>query len=813
MKLYTFISAILISLGLIGIFVTATETPWVPGGSSTVEPGNCVADFECSSGFECVAFFCVACSGSPSTCEQWGSGCSIVPSPVGTPCGGSNTCNGGSGPSACVSCASDGAACGGSTLCCSGLACDDDAPIICQTCNADNTEVSSGSCEYQCDTGVVAPVCDELFKGSSVTQGANNGICGSSCQFVNPDNPLDPEAPSACAALGHQFINSGETSNHGSYAGLGTGGCCGEDSDEFSSNRTVGCTQDGGPDLCGPSPGVYVYGSTNNWPDITPNDADLVCCGNSNDSVYNSRCFASNNDNGGPYYFDGASITFAGVGSGITPNVAAENGQWYDCDNSPGLANETLATGRCNLPWIISGDADTFVGEYDTNGTGSEEACGDDANEYAIKTMVAGVGLGSGYACCAASTDCVSDSNVCVSIGQTNPDDASLTCIVGNQFSNVDLDPDACVAAGFAWAINGEDFTVNGIAPGDYGCVGDDPNEFLRYFQVESDLQAQGFSDDVFVNASCYWPDSCVHDFGNEGVKCYQKADSWASRFNADSSLYSGPGIDHNLLKSLAWKVNQSDEYEIQIKDLDPEYEGTDITPGSDLDNINGGLTTIRNQVDNSRLYFDFTGDGSPEVCDPWESSGGNVSGTITNLTSTLDLTTIRALDPITDAIVATTTSDVNGIYTLVLPVAGIYDIEFVRNEYVSLKDFSVVVPDGGNVSKSKTMLIPADACEDDCSLIDDDVCHVACDGKGLCQFENDQTKSVCDGVGVGFVKDVGSGDVVTCCTGAIRQAPIRPPASLEVCANNLITYRKQVILDGEPVVMVVNVFDQSQCR
>ncbi|MBI2550556.1 hypothetical protein HYV83_05255 [Candidatus Woesearchaeota archaeon] len=344
-KLLLLLVVLLVSGSLLLLLPEASVAQgWEPSGTIGVGPKICDFDSECGTGNECYAFDCRSCSGSCLPCGTWqgGGGCGCVNAfeDAQDGCSAGWWCESGT----CVNCRSPGGAC--DKACCDLC---DASTSVCVQCDANNVQTNppvaqgGGKCEESCGA---SSQCDELAVGTFVA----SGICNLTCQYVDGD----PSPPANCeAAVGPGHWNLG-----GEVAATT---CCGDDAGENTRSRETGCT-------------ILPSCALNDYPEFSNDPADDACCNNPNDAVFNSACFTDDNGGGGPYLYSGGAVSVA-VGA---PNTIAENGKWYDCDNSLGACTESKSTGRCGLTWVAGGEAAAF-GEYAT-GT-STECCGDDAGE------------------------------------------------------------------------------------------------------------------------------------------------------------------------------------------------------------------------------------------------------------------------------------------------------------------------------------------------------------------------------------------------------------------------------------------------
>jgi hypothetical protein len=201
--------------------------------------------------------------------------------------------------------------------------------------------------------------------------------------------------------------------------------------------------------------------------------------------------------------------------------------------------------------------------------------------------------------------------------------------------------------------------------------------------------------------------------------------------------------------------------------------------------------------------FVDVDGDGKLEMCDPgeWINSEARIIGTVTNVSG--DVVVGALVKVVGTNFSAVTAAD--GTYTIEGVPEGVYDLTASKAPYAD--DFSLDTDVYAEVTVDFVLSHPSDVCEADCSYISDSVCHADCQGKSGCWFYDDTTLSVCDGQGVGFVKNYGGGQVVECCTGQPYEKVVIP-AQVDIDAEKVFRVVKVVQLpDGRLGKMVVYTF------
>ena len=244
--------------------------------------------------------------------------------------------------------------------------------------------------------------------------------------------------------------------------------CCRDDSDESNISRKIGCLGNN----CGSSKSTSAY--PNNWPEFNSDPSDKVCCSDTDDAVYNARCFEDKKDPnefhdlvGGPYHFDGTTITVADATN--VPNLVANKNVWYDCDSDEATCTGNRADGLCGFNWTKSGEYPKGPGVYPSNQLPSlvqcigehaqldtawsvpaddsrviNECCGDDPLEVYVNSSqglpTALNPTGKYEACCNVETDCVDYDGTCVTTCEfaesTNPNYPAVNkpfyCVLNN---------------------------------------------------------------------------------------------------------------------------------------------------------------------------------------------------------------------------------------------------------------------------------------------------------------------------------------------------------------------------------------------
>jgi hypothetical protein len=150
----------------------------------------------------------------------------------------------------------------------------------------------------------------------------------------------------------------------------------------------------------------------------------------------------------------------------------------------------------------------------------------------------------------------------------------------------------------------------------------------------------------------------------------------------------------------------------------------------------------------------------------------------------------------------------VSGTYDLVATAIG-----FAPSFTQGTGDFSEFV------SVNFTLLPTDSTCKPDCTRgqANGNVCDKSCDGYNACSFGSQQIMNACDpgsqpfdGYQKNVVVPIGFNSTVKCCKGPTKTPSAAPDAKLSVTSKskNVVTIKRVVILNGQPVTMVISVFD-----
>ncbi|MBI2550557.1 carboxypeptidase regulatory-like domain-containing protein [Candidatus Woesearchaeota archaeon] len=450
----------------------------------------------------------------------------------------------------------------------------------------------------------------------------------------------------------------------------------------------------------------------------------------------------------------------------VVPNTIAENGKWYDCDNSKGACDEPKVNGRCGLTWVAGGEAAAF-GEYDT-GT-STECCGDDSNEKYRSTAKGGTTYS---ACCNLATDCVDVGNACVPTGTQS---GGFICTSGQWFDG-DLSSTDCTNAVGAgnWNLG------TGSEVAETTCCGDDLGEYNRFRDCKPGSCVSVPSDKKCCNAD----KDCVYS-----GECFYDVDTAISLVQAENTAFCTSKKQEEPCTKGEAKVKC-------------EWTGSNCVATA----TRAAVQFSQKTGGSYKAYADVNNDGSDEVCvasspGQWEGSTfGSVSGIVRNITDPAQGALVRVLGTASQA---TTAAD--GSYTITNVLTGYHDIVASKSEYEASTAYGVFVPDGATVTVDFTLVRALGGCEDDCTLVGSNLCDASCQGKGLCWFYSDATKAACDGT-FGIIEMPGGLMNVDCCKGQ-PYSPIK--ADITVPSKNVIVSKKPVLYHGKFINMVMVVFNR----
>jgi len=739
---------------------------WESSAAIVVGEGDCEFDSDCrlvpGHNYCDFQYMCQACS-SPGTCRGWADSwsCATDPDAQGTPCGVGTYCDGSNGGAAACICTSIPGICEVWSTGCSispapaGTLCDTGDPAV-ESC--DGTAGGVSACKVCADIdgdgygdpaspGCTFPALDCNDGNAAVNPGATE-ICNDNVDN-DCDGLIDIADPGCEPDLGQtQCTAAGyDWRTGGETAAFG----------EYNTGTATECCEDdsGENSLYRQTDCTLVTCNANDYPEFSPDINDAVCCNDPDDAVFNGVCYTSDNDGGPPYRFEAGSISAAT--SGVVPNTIAENSVWYDCDNNENVCKELRSDGRCGLTWIAGGESAAF-GEYSTGK--AVECCGDDSGENLRSTLQ---GASTFSACCSAATDCVDSDGNCIADGK--PSAAKDHACIGGNWISVHTDETACLIASGKIAVVGETSSTSmfgrvsaDLTHGELKCARSTDDYHYRWREC---VAGSGCDTNTADTAICDKLGDCVYN----GI-CYSDLD------DVVSSTYSiAEGLSFGT-RTEAWQ--------------DPVYK-----PEVSAE-VNTDVSTI-------------------EYCDPGEwytNPTGDLTGIVTNVT----------LDAVQGAVVKVlgtsfqgTTNNL-GVYTINNIPDGTYDLVASKpgDAYEEALALGVAIPAFGVTDIFFVLTHPKGNCNDDCTKADG-LCRAECQGKGLCNFANEQTADACNLAAPGLIGDPDiPGNQILCCTGN-SFSPIK--ADINVCGDNVISTRRPVLFKGKIVNMVLTVFNAGDCE
>ncbi len=129
------------------------------------------------------------------------------------------------------------------------------------------------------------------------------------------------------------------------------------------------------------------------------------------------------------------------------------------------------------------------------------------------------------------------------------------------------------------------------------------------------------------------------------------------------------------------------------------------------------------------------------------------------------------------------------------IPAAPWVPTTVTRNLHRAINSVDLVVGTGSS------------SCEADCTLIGSTACVASCDGTNGCSYASATVKATCDGLQKGFIRDIGGGNQVVCCSGAISPV-VNIQSIARVNGTNAITVTRNVFYAGKLVKMKIVVFN-----
>jgi len=150
------------------------------------------------------------------------------------------------------------------------------------------------------------------------------------------------------------------------------------------------------------------------------------------------------------------------------------------------------------------------------------------------------------------------------------------------------------------------------------------------------------------------------------------------------------------------------------------------------------------------------------------------------------------------------------GQYTLRVNAGLSYDIIASAVDYDFMQTLNV--PAGFREPITRNFVLdPAmtSECKDDCTTIGSPLCNPACDNRNGCLFHDAITRNLCDGKQPGFRASYSLSEDVICCEGApFEKESIRKVENkLSTNKKNLVRITKPLVLDGQQVNMVIDIF------
>jgi len=157
----------------------------------------------------------------------------------------------------------------------------------------------------------------------------------------------------------------------------------------------------------------------------------------------------------------------------------------------------------------------------------------------------------------------------------------------------------------------------------------------------------------------------------------------------------------------------------------------------------------------------------------------------------------------------ASATTDAKGEYTLIINGNNTFDFVASHDGFAPKQQLGISA--GFRQSQIVDFYLDSSTteCKPDCTTQGSPLCTSACEGWGGCVFYDATTRQVCDGKQPGFKVAYSPTQSVTCCTGIPypNESPISLDKKIITDKKNIVRIVKPLIMDGQQVNMVIDVF------
>ncbi|MFH1591157.1 MAG: carboxypeptidase-like regulatory domain-containing protein [archaeon] len=154
-----------------------------------------------------------------------------------------------------------------------------------------------------------------------------------------------------------------------------------------------------------------------------------------------------------------------------------------------------------------------------------------------------------------------------------------------------------------------------------------------------------------------------------------------------------------------------------------------------------------------------------------------------------------------------TNTTNVDGFYSVQVHSQTNNDVSSSKIGFVPQTNYGQYVTSKERVVMNFTLVPGAAECQSNCVL--NGICEPTCNATNGCLFYNTDTKAACRGKAPGFRISLNDTHEVVCCgESEPRFKPPKVRPEVKVDADNVITIRKIVVIEGEVANMVITVFD-----
>jgi len=229
---------------------------------------------------------------------------------------------------------------------------------------------------------------------------------------------------------------------------------------------------------------------------------------------------------------------------------------------------------------------------------------------------------------------------------------------------------------------------------------------------------------------------------------------------------------------------------------------GTDACCDKSTDCVDSGNTCRENMNEsNSSLCGDYIDNDCDGNTDCEESScGGGITGYVRDQDNKpLEGAKVEAFNG-SIKIAEDLYTGPDGSYGMNVG-CGIYRLAASKTDYIPSTKTDVSVPPLTTIQRDFT-LISGVTCEEDCSYLIDDRCHVDCDGVNNCSFHNSITREKCDLAKVGWRVFYNPTQLIECCEGKPEnKSEIK--AVISCSYDNIFQYHTIVDWQGKPIRMV----------